>query len=149
LRNNRPNNILINVACVSKFFQDKSILMNYNNLMTAVSDIKNNSFETISDVPLNKDEKQHYFESKTMTLSDILKINKINFKVDFLCIDVEGYELEVLQGIDFKNNFFEFILIETAFQQEVDRILRENYTLLKKLSHHDYLYSRRIRDLNP
>ena len=47
---------------------------------------------------------------KVRTLADILKENKVN-RVDFLDIDVEGLELNVLKSIDFSVDI-EYILIE-------------------------------------
>ena len=45
------------------------------------------------------------------TLDSVLSLEKID-KVDFLSLDVEGYELEVLKGIDFKRTPIKYMLIE-------------------------------------
>ncbi len=45
------------------------------------------------------------------TLASLLKKNKIE-EVDFLSLDVEGYEMEVIEGINFNDVFFHLIVIE-------------------------------------
>ena len=48
---------------------------------------------------------------KTKKLSEILKENKI-FKIDFLNIDVEGHELNVLKSINLKKIYVKVVCIE-------------------------------------
>lgn len=49
--------------------------------------------------------------AKARTLTSILDEHNIKH-VDFLSLDVEGYEMEVLKGIDFDRINFKFLLIE-------------------------------------
>ena len=46
---------------------------------------------------------------KTITVNDILKEQK---SIDFLSIDVEGAEMEILQSVDFKKYEFRVISVE-------------------------------------
>jgi FkbM family methyltransferase len=48
---------------------------------------------------------------KAKTLQSILSENNIT-QVDFFSLDVEGYEMEVLKGIDFNKTTIDYILIE-------------------------------------
>jgi FkbM family methyltransferase len=48
---------------------------------------------------------------KTITLTELCKTHSINY-IDFLSLDVEGYELEVMKGIDFKKITINFMLVE-------------------------------------
>jgi len=81
-------------------------------------------------------------------------------KIDFLSLDVEGYELEVLKGIDFKKVDISLILVEVNLRQysleQMDGYLKEfGYNNLGCLSnfsyesnpgwdgtHQDYLYGK-------
>jgi FkbM family methyltransferase len=63
--------------------------------------------------------------------------------VDFFSLDVEGYELPVLQGIDFNRHLPQFILVETSKFDEVSAFLQDRYELREKLSYHDYLFQAR------
>lgn len=90
------------------------------------------------------------------TLDSVLKSYSIT-KVDFLSLDVEGYELEALKGIDFKTTGITYILIEVNLKdytlEEMDGYLEQfGYRNLGCLSgfkegmegwdgsHNDYLY---------
>lgn len=92
------------------------------------------------------------------TLDSILKSHKI-IKIDFLSLDVEGYETEVLEGIDFNNTDISFILIEININdyslESMDKYLAQfGYKNLGCLSgftkelegwdgsHNDYFYGK-------
>lgn len=92
------------------------------------------------------------------TLNRILKERNVSH-VDFLSLDVEGYELEVLKGIDFPTTNISYILIEVNIKdytlKELDDYLAQfGYKNLGCLSgfttdmegwdgsHNDYLYGR-------
>ncbi len=63
--------------------------------------------------------------------------------VDFLSLDVEGYEAEVLKGVDFDRHAPGHLLVEIDGDRvEVERVLGDRYTLVAPLSFHDYLYAR-------
>ena len=63
-------------------------------------------------------------------------------KVNLLSLDVEGAEIEVLNGINFNQYIFEYLLIESRNFDLINSFLKnKNYKFLKKLSQHDYLFS--------
>lgn len=62
------------------------------------------------------------------TLSSLLDLNNIT-EVDYLSVDVEGAELEVLQGINFRRHKIHVIGIENNYPdtfQRVDTLLKKN-----------------------
>ena len=64
--------------------------------------------------------------------------------IDFLSLDVEGAEIEVLKGIDFKKYRFKYILVESRNIENICKFLNlQNYEVIEKLSHHDYLFSQK------
>ena len=74
---------------------------------------------------LNKKIKDEFFyeiEKKIIPLSSYLIENKID-KVDFLKIDTEGYELEVLNGL--KNKISDVKVI--FFEHHYDNMIKKNY----------------------
>lgn len=96
--------------------------------------------------------------SPAYTLDYILKRKSCN-KVDFFSLDVEGYEMEVLKGIDFSTTEITYILIEVNLKdytlESLDAYLAQfGYKNLGCLSgftkdmkgwdgsHNDYLYGR-------
>ena len=62
--------------------------------------------------------------------------------VDFFSLDVEGFELEVLKGLDMTRHRPKFILVETEQLAEVTAFLGERYKMIESLSHHDFLFNR-------
>lgn len=94
-----------------------------------------------------------------VTLDEVLEFYKIK-KVDFLSLDVEGYELNVLKGIDFTTTEVTYILMEVNIDmydlEDIDEYLgRFGYSKRLNLSnftkensphwdgsHQDYLYTK-------
>ena len=72
---------------------------------------------------------------KTNTLNNILKENKIK-KIDFMNIDIEGNELEVLKTLNFKNLDIKVICIEIVNYDIYSKNIKTNkkkiVTILKK-----------------
>jgi len=78
------------------------------------------------------------------TLQYLLDKHKID-KVDFFSLDVEGYEIEVLKGLDFTKIRPRYILIETTSSEYYREIIEsyminKNYKLVDRLSVNDALY---------
>ena len=67
-------------------------------------------------------------------------------RIGLLSLDVEGAEIEVLKGIDFKRYQFDWMLIECRSIERLARFLDiKGYVLQEKLTHHDYLFSPKHR----
>lgn len=60
--------------------------------------------------------------------------------VDFFSLDVEGYELQVLQGLDLSRYRPTYILVEARFFDEVNAYLQPYYDLVERMTYHDYFY---------
>jgi hypothetical protein len=80
------------------------------------------------------------------TLSAILDAHGIE-RVDLLSLEVEGFELAALQGIDFSRHAPRWLLIEARYRDEIDSFLAPHYDVSAELSHHDVLYRRRAESL--
>ena len=128
IKNRSPNNIFENVALVSEDFKikNKEIFLTDNNLLSQLID--------------NPSEKN--MKVFTSTLNDILKKNII-YKINLFSLDVEGYEAEVLRGLNLNLFEIDYILIETKSFDNINFILNNsNYILQEKLSFHDYLFKK-------
>ncbi len=73
------------------------------------------------------------------TLSTVIDDVMSGKAPDFLVIDVEGFELEVLAGLDLTRHKPRWILVETNNVEDSSAILAD-YEMLSQLSHHDYLF---------
>jgi FkbM family methyltransferase len=79
--------------------------------------------------------------TRVRALSNLLDELDIR-EVDFFSLDVEGFELEVLKGLDFSRHAPRYLLIETEQLPEVSALLGARYRMIDVLSHHDYLFRR-------
>lgn len=77
----------------------------------------------------------------TTTLSTVIDHVLGGVAPDLITVDVEGYELEVLAGLDLERHCAKWILVETDSPEAVDEVL-SSYRRLAQLSFHDYLYER-------
>ena len=97
---NRPKSICFNTACGAE--DDNQISLNHENgLMTKVVD-------------------GGEYTCQTTTLETIIDKCEINKNIDFLSLDVEGYELEVLKGLNLKKYEPNYMLIELWDSNEYD-----------------------------
>jgi len=140
-KNRNKNNYFINCALVDQNFKNKTIEFNYNKNDTLTGTVKNKNYtEKIS--------------IKANTLDQVMDDINYKGKIDFFSLDVEGNEIEVLNGIDFNKHSIEYILIETDNFQKLENLLtKKNYKYLKRLSNYkffdkpdygDYLFKRII-----
>jgi hypothetical protein len=88
---------------------------------------------------------EHEFEIPARTLSAIL--DEVDApEIDFLSLDVEGYEVQALRGIDFERHAPRWILVEiregATRRDDVDALLARRYTAIGHLSPFDVLYRR-------
>lgn len=139
----RVKSKVFNCALVSDDFPEDSITMNYANLMSLVegslkskeaeeSHIKEGSRVQGNLTP-------YEIKVPARTLTSILDECQVE-KIDFLSLDVEGYELQVLKGLDFERYAPQYMLIEARFKQEIDEYIQDLYLEVDQLSVHDFLY---------
>ncbi len=80
---------------------------------------------------------------KGRTLSSLLDEFAPGQQIDFFSLDVEGFEEQVLKGLDLARHAPRFILVETWKLDEVLTLLGDRYDMLEELSVHDYLFKRK------
>ena len=139
---NRPNCIVENSALVPFDFNDDFIEMRYSNLMSLVKGAMKSEEEELKHV--NKGCAIQGVESYEVkvpanSLSNILKKHGVE-TIDLFSLDVEGFELSVLKGIDFDRHHPKWMLIESRYEYEIESFLNSIYEPICKLSHHDVLF---------
>lgn len=145
-QNRDPSNKFFCNACVSFDFKEKYVEMIYANLTTVSHNLEKDidsesSFLKRSLKYLDKYEDHFTFGAKAKTLTDLLIEAGSPNIIDFLSLDVEGSEMEVLKGLDFKKFQFHFLLIESrSIDILKDFLLMHGYVLEKKFSQHDFLF---------
>ena len=108
---NRINSITLNFACVDNEYTDEFILGDFNgNLMSSVDG------KRLQD--------NNLIQVKVTTLEKILDIYKDkNLEIDLLSLDTEGYELNILKGLNLKKYRPKFMLIE-IYNFDFENILK-------------------------
>ena len=145
-RNNRPNSLVYNYALVSEDFEDTEIKMMRRvvysgdpGLMTSTAD---SPIRQVSDWinPITDSDTTEEFTVQTATLNSILEAQDIKI-IDFFSLDVEGYEIEVLKGLDLKKYCPKVLLIEWHLDiEDVKKLLDETHIFKEQLSKHDYVF---------
>ncbi|MDC0971956.1 FkbM family methyltransferase [Candidatus Pelagibacter sp.] len=122
-------NIFINCALVNKDYDQKEIKIYENDLASATYDknlFKNPYFNQYLELP--------FYYSNVNNLTNILIESKAPKLIDFFSLDVEGYEENIINGINFNEFNFRYFLIETS-NPNINKILfKNNYDFIGKLS---------------
>ena len=128
-KNRSKKNIFINSCLVSKDYKKEHIYLSNRNLESKVM----NTYDELNS------------KVDTITLEQIFLDKKISQKIDLFSLDVEGYEFEVLKGIDLSKFNIEHILVETnnlvLMRDFLDKF---NYQYVENFSHHDFFFKKRI-----
>jgi FkbM family methyltransferase len=148
-KRNRGNcNLVLNYACVPFSYKEKFVTMIYSGAMTTTDDLQNeienpgNHAKSGGKFIPNYD-KLIRFATEGKTLNKILIEANVKDEIDFLSLDVEGVEIEVLKGIDFKKYSFKYMLIESRDIEKLNLFLsQKNYKLVEQLTEIDYLFSK-------
>jgi len=149
-KKNRPNSIVENCALVSENYKDDFIKGNFNEIEdgeSLMAMIVDDGDWIDNDLTIRKSYRKNYRQIISVpatTLTSLLKKYDFN-KIDFFSLDVEGYELSVLNGLDFEQFRPSYILIETANDQNYQSIIKDymqknNYEFLESLSGNDDLF---------
>ena len=139
-RYNRPRAQVINAALVADE-ETKSVRIKAAKLMAFIPGTRARDEE---DAHLYSAMKVQGLESvpeidvPATTLASILD-KRGGAPIDLFSLDVEGYEIPVLQGMDPGRHRPKWILVETKSLEQVIQILQGHYRLIDQLSHHDYL----------
>lgn len=143
---NRPNSIVENYALVSKNYLNPTILGNFKCASSLTSMIidKSDHFDQHLENERNMKNKDEIVEVNAITLTELLIKHNIQI-IDFFSLDVEGYEIDVLNGLDFSVFRPKLILIETENREEYQYIIRKymnekKYNFIERLSGNDDLF---------
>jgi FkbM family methyltransferase len=139
---NRPNSKCFNVACVSDEYKNETIKGDFDGgMMCSVDGKRNNTTNLV--------------ECKVSTLEKILdSVGAIT--IDFLSLDTEGYEYDILCGLNLNKYRPKYMLIEIYaidYKKIIDFLEKNNYSLVDNITnynkqdnpgwdgtHNDYLF---------
>jgi FkbM family methyltransferase len=129
-KNNRPNSECFNFACVSNDYKSSVIEGDFNgSLMASINGERNGSTNLV--------------KAQTITLDKIIEsIIPCMPDIDLLSLDAEGYELQILKGLDLKLHRPKYILVEIYEKDycSIESLLKENgYNLISNFSNYSKL----------
>ena len=148
VKNRSKENHFFNCVCVSFDSTGKSLELRYSDLMTIqlsdgldiadpIKHAENGAQFLNGDAPYN-------FKSDACTLDEILTKVRPPNPIDFLSLDVEGAEFQVLSGVNLSKWNISNICVESRDIERVEKFLTAyDYVLIAKLSHHDYLFKKK------
>lgn len=122
IKKNRPNNIIITEPLFSKEDQ----VVNFTELEGGRSGIDKSSYSRKS------------YELKTTTLNKVLKENLNDKNINYISIDTEGTEYEIIKELDFDKFYPEIITIEHNYEKKKREKI---YSLLKNKNYDRYFKS--------
>lgn len=147
VQNRSKLNAIFHNACVSFKHKKKFVNFLYADLMSISLDLESD----ISDPYVHQkiglkflpdDTSDLRFIAPAATLNKLLIEAKAPSLIDLLVLDVEGAEIEVLEGIDHRMFKFKYMCIESRNAQKLFEYLNPlGYVLKEKLTEQDYLYS--------
>jgi len=147
-RDNRlPRDHIVNAACVSFGYTGQTVEMIYSNAMSVSLNVESDIGDPAAHAELGRqflgpNETVFSFHAPASTLNSILLEARAPARVDFLSLDVEGAEIEVLKGVDHEAFRFRYMLIECRDIARLSDYLEPlGYRLIEKFNEHDYLFA--------
>ncbi|TWU44350.1 hypothetical protein Q31b_18860 [Novipirellula aureliae] len=132
IRTNRRNAISINCALVSEDYGEKTVAITPAHAMSRICSAESDPDEVTIDVPAR-------------TLTSIL--DEVNPpQVDLLSLDVDGFEYEVLRGLDLDRWKPGLIIVECLTEESravIHGILSCAYDMIAQPTFRDYVYRAR------
>ena len=145
--NRSAENHVVCAACVSFDYRDEFVRIVYSNSMSVSLNVESDIGDPRGHAELGRqflrsDETVFEFGAVARTLNSILLEANAPRNIDFLSLDVEGAEIEVLKGVDHKTYRFRYMLIECRDIVRLNLYLKAaDYRLLEKFNEHDYLFT--------
>ena len=147
-RQNRKKCIVENCALVANEYPNEEIEIDYCNLMSTIKggslgeEWEKDHIQNGTQY-LKEDDQTYTISVKAQTLTEILDKHNIGH-IDLFSLDVEGYESEVLKGLDLERYLPDHMLIEVRSGEDLGPILNPYYKPIAALnitdSYSDVLY---------
>jgi FkbM family methyltransferase len=145
--NRSPENHVVCAACVSFEYKNEFVKIVYSNSMSVSLNVETDIADPLAHAELGRQflrpsETVFTFGAIARSLSSILVDANAPKLIDFLSLDVEGSELDVLKGVDHDIFRFRYLLIECRNLARLDSYLQsKRYHLVERFNEHDYLFA--------
>tara|TARA_B100001989_G_scaffold104189_1_gene72884 strand:- start:308 stop:1033 length:726 start_codon:yes stop_codon:yes gene_type:complete len=144
---NRPSSKVFNCLCSSFENSDKEFLfyemgaMSYSKFQNTDNDYLSHH-ENAKKILGNYSEIENSYYVKTKTVTELLDSVDSPEIINFFSLDVEGSELEVLNGFDFNKYKIQYLLIETRNYERTNKYLIDlGFKYIDSIDKNNLLYS--------
>ena len=141
-RQNRPKAKVTQCALVPFDYDSTEIKIHYCNLMSIIDGSRSDSgiahHLAIGSQFLAADDPIQILSVPAKPLSAVIDESGLD-RIDLLSLDVEGFEIEVLKGIDFKRHAPHWMIVEGGPERVLD-FVGDKYDLVASLSSGDCLF---------
>lgn len=145
----RPGSHVFRCALVAPDYAHATVHLVYGGLMTTVAGARSSvevdrdwvqiAHRRLQELP------EHEFDAPARTLSSVLDESG-NPEIDLFSLDVEGFEVQVLRGLDLDRHAPRWILVEiregATSAEDVEAVLGDRYVKAEQLTPFDILYAR-------
>lgn len=141
-RRNRRGSKVVNCALGEFSQRGSTVELTYCNLMSVVKGALKSCEAERAHLALGAEIQNletYRLKVRCRPLSDLIDRYRLP-PVDFMSLDVEGFELAVLKGLDFARHRPRYLLVEARFREEIVEHLQSHFDLVDQLSHHDVLF---------
>jgi FkbM family methyltransferase len=140
-RRRRPRSQVYNCALVDASFQEPYVTMTYSDLRSLIKGSEPHMEELIQ----GERDAAYEVRAPALTLSAVLEQAGVE-RIDFMSLDLEGFEAPALRGLDLERWGPAWLLVEVAGGEGrvgVERALGERYEAVCALTEGDVLYRSR------
>jgi FkbM family methyltransferase len=145
-KNRSAQNQIVCAACVSFDYKNEFVKIIYSNSMSVTVNVETDVGDGMAHAELGRQflkpwETVFTFGAVARTISSILLEASAPHVIDFLSLDVEGSELDVLKGVDHNAFKFRYMLVECRDIERLRSYLEPlGYRLLERFNENDYMF---------
>lgn len=129
----RKSSKVYHAALVSNGYADDTIRLSFADLMTVVKDGSASEKHTREGRALQRLDNGYDFDAPAMTLDSVIESSGFR-QIDFLSLDLEGYEAEALSGLNLMRNGPRYLLVEVREMSKILDVVGNYYRELEVLT---------------
>lgn len=130
LKNNRPNCKIINECIYSESGKDLDFFVSDAGVLSTIEEYKNSDMHSMPDNSRLRNLEGYSTKVKSISLNDVFIKYFDSLPIDYMSVDTEGSELEILENFDFQKFAPKIVTVEHNFtdqEQKLDDLFTQNY----------------------